>query len=183
MARPSKPVEVLKSEKKSHRTKAELQKRQKEEESLLSGTEMKERPEVRKSPVAHKEYLRLKKLLKEIGKNDALYESVINRYAMLRAELESLEQLRDSFQKNIDDLQEAREDLIREEEMSLREYFKTQSDLSRRLIDLDRQVQNKRKMMLDIEKENVMTIASALRNIPKKADEGADPLIEILRGG
>lgn len=183
MARPSKPVEVLKSEKRSHRTKAELQKRQKEEEGLLSGTEMKERPEVKKTPAAHKEYLRLKNLLKKIGKNDALYEGVINRYALLRAELADLEHLRDSFQKNINDLQASREKLIETEEMSLREYFRIQSDLSRRLIDLDRQIQNKRKMMLDIEKENVMTIASALRNVPKNAEKEADPLIEILRGG
>lgn len=183
MARPSKPVEVLKSEKKSHRTKAELKKRQKEEENLLSGIEMKERQEVRKNPAAHKEYLRIKKLLKEIGKNDALYEGVINRYAILRAELSDVEQLRDTLRKNIEDLQESREDILGREEMSIREYFRTQCDLSRRLLDLDRQVQNKRKMMLAIEKENVMTIASALRSIPKKADEGADPLIEILKGG
>lgn len=183
MARPSKPVEVIKSEKKSHRTKAELRKRQQEEKNLLSGIEMKERPEVRKNPSAHKEYLRLKKLLKEIEKNDALYESVINRYAMLRAECMDAEQLRDTFRKNIEELQASREDLLEGEGMSIKEYFRLQSDLSRRLIDLDRQVQAKRKMLLDIEKENVMTIASALRSIPKKAEGGADPLIEILKGG
>ena len=37
-------------------------------------------------------------------------------------------------------------------------------------------------MQSDIEKENVMTIASALRSIPKKVDEDADPLKEILNG-
>lgn len=37
--------------------------------------------------------------------------------------------------------------------------------------------------MLEIEKENVMTIASALRSIPKKPDQEKDnPLIKVLRG-
>ena len=36
MARPSKPVIVLENERKSHRTKAELQKRKEEEAKLLS---------------------------------------------------------------------------------------------------------------------------------------------------
>ena len=58
-----------------------------------------------------------------------------------------------------------------------------QNEFARRLVDLDRQVQGKRKMLLEVEKENVMTIASALRNIPKKAEEGEDPLIRALKGG
>ena len=37
MARPSKPYTVIKSEKKSHRTKAELEQRKRGEESLLTG--------------------------------------------------------------------------------------------------------------------------------------------------
>ena len=41
MARPSKPVAVLKSERKSHRTKAELAKRQAEEAKTLSGIKIK----------------------------------------------------------------------------------------------------------------------------------------------
>ena len=38
-------------------------------------------------------------------------------------------------------------------------------------------------MLLDIEKENIMTIASALRSIPKKdSDKVEDPLLKVLRG-
>ena len=48
---------------------------------------------------------------------------------------------------------------------------------------IDKQIQSKRKMLLDIEKENVMTIASALRSIPKKEDKETDkPLLKVLRG-
>ena len=51
------------------------------------------------------------------------------------------------------------------------------------MLSIDKQVQAKRKMLLDIEKENVMTIASALRCIPKKEDKDADnPLLKVLRG-
>ena len=40
-------------------------------------------------------------------------------------------------------------------------------------------------MMLDIEKENIMTIASSMRAIPKRPDEekDIDPMEKLLRGG
>ena len=48
------------------------------------------------------------------------------------------------------------------------------------IIALEKQIMNKRKMTLDIEKENLMTISGALRSIPKKVtnddgDKGKDP--------
>ena len=58
--------------------------------------------------------------------------------------------------------------------MSLFDYFKLQSSMQSNIIALDKQIMNKRKMMLDIEKENLMTISGALRSIPKKVtnDDG-----------
>ena len=39
-------------------------------------------------------------------------------------------------------------------------------------------------MLMDIEKENLMTIQSGLRSIPKKEDKGEkDALIAVLNGG
>ena len=38
-------------------------------------------------------------------------------------------------------------------------------------------------MLMDIEKENIMTIASALRNVPKKEETPTNPLLEVLKGG
>lgn len=181
MARPSKPAEVIQYEKKSHRTKAELEKRKEEEQKLLSGHEIKERKEVKKNRAAHLEFLRLKKLLKAINKNDALYEPSINRYAMLQAECLDFESKRELFYENIRKLQEKESELL-EEEMSLKEYFRLLNDLQKRMLDLDKQVQAKRKMMLEIEKENVMTIASSLRNIPKKVETDDDPLLKALKG-
>jgi hypothetical protein len=183
MARPSKPAAVIEYEKKSHRTKAELAKRKEEERKLLTGQEIKERKEVKGNKDAHREFLRLRKLLRSIGKDDALYEPVINRYAMLQAECRDFEEKREVFLRNMQDLQEKREELLEGGDVSLKEYFRMQNEFARRLVDLDRQVQGKRKMLLEVEKENVMTIASALRNIPKKAEEGEDPLIRALKGG
>ena len=80
MPTPPKPFSVLKSEKKSHRTKKELKLREEGEAALATGVAIRERPEVKKNPIAHKEFLRVNKLLKNIGKNDAIYEPVINRY-------------------------------------------------------------------------------------------------------
>ena len=45
MPTPAKPVSVLEAEGKSHRTKAELEKRREGENALATGTSLKERPE------------------------------------------------------------------------------------------------------------------------------------------
>ena len=181
MARPSKPVLVLENERKSHRTKAEIQKRKEEEAKLLSGMEMKERKEVRENKEAHKEFTRLKKLMKNIEKNDALYETVINRYAMLLAECMDFEEKRESFYKDLQELTEHMDEIVTE--TSLSEYHKLKNTMQKNILDIDRQVQAKRKMLLEIEKENVMTIAASLRSIPKKEDKEDDPLLKVLKGG
>lgn len=75
------------------------------------------------------------------------------------------------------------EDEYNQDEMSLSEYYNLINDMQKNIVNLDKQIQSKRKMLLDIEKENVMTIASALRCIPKKDNKEADnPLLKVLRG-
>ena len=81
--RPSKPVQLIKLEGKSHRTKAELEHREKMEKALYTGTTFRESPAVRADPVAHREFLRLKKLYKNIQFVDGLDEQMINRYCLL----------------------------------------------------------------------------------------------------
>ena len=65
--------------------------------------------------------------------------------------------------------------------MEFSEYINLQNDLVKSMLALDKQVQSKRKMLLDIEKENVMTIAASLRSIPKKTEK-KNPLREALSG-
>lgn len=181
MSRPPKPFVVLKTEGKSHRTKKELKQREEGEKALTTGTALKERPEVKANPIAHKEFLRLNKLLKNIEKNDAIYESIINRYCMIQAECFDFEDKREMFYRNLERLEEEYENQS-DEELTMREYFKLQNSMQSQIIALDKQVQSKRKMLLDIEKENIMTIAAALRTIPKKVDEGENPLLKALKG-
>jgi hypothetical protein len=62
-------------------------------------------------------------------------------------------------------------------------YYKLKNNMQGSIIGLDKQIQSKRKMILDIEKENIMTIAAALRSIPKKEDKANNRLLEALNGG
>ncbi len=187
MPTPAKPISVIKMEGKSHRTKKEKERREKEEAKLLSGTILKERKDVRANPVAHKEFLRIEKVLKKIEKNDAIYESVINRYCILQAECADLETKREKIYDLIFDLEESFEKSAdemdpKERAFTLIEFSKNMAKLGATMIACDKQVQAKRKMLLDIEKENVMTIAAALRSIPKKEkeEEEEDPMLFLL---
>lgn len=182
MPTPAKPVSVLEAEKKSHRTKAELKQRQEHEEALATGEILKERKDVKSNPIAHKEFLRINKLLKTIGKNDAIYEAVINRYCMLQAECYDFEDKRESFYKGIEELENDKDQLIESGEMSLASYYRMKNNLQSTIINLDKQIQSKRKMMFDIERENIMTIAAALRSIPKKIEREENPLLKALMG-
>lgn len=179
MPTPTKPFKVLTTEKKSHRTKAELKMREEGEKSLSTEIELKERKEVKQNKEAHKEFKRIEKLLKNIGKNDAIYEVVINRYCLIQAECHEFEEKREKFYNDMSKL----EDEYNQDEMSLSEYYSLINDMQKNIVNLDKQIQSKRKMLLDIEKENVMTIAAALRCIPKKKDkEFENPLLKVLRG-
>ena len=103
MPTPPKPVNVIKLEGKSHRTKKEMAERAKAEEQLLTGKILKERKEVKENEAAHKEFVRLQKLLKSIEKNDDLYSATINRYCLMQAEcLEFIEKRELMYQQMID---------------------------------------------------------------------------------
>ena len=187
MPTPPKPFEVLKNEKKSHRTKKELKQRQQGEAALATGVAMRVRPEVKRNPIAFKEFKRLNTLLSEIKKNDAIYETIINRYCLLYAECFDLEKKRDRCYEIIEKLDEAFDNEIEnapaeERAKIIKGYSKTYNESIRHLLGCDAQIQTKRKMLLDIEKENIMTIAASLRSIPKKPEETKNPLLEALKG-
>jgi phage terminase small subunit len=180
MSRPSKPASVIESERKSHRTKSEMQTRKDGEQSLLSGKKISERPEVKNNPEAHKEFKRINSLLAKIEKNDAIYENVINRYCQIYAECLDFEVKRESFYGDMRGLAADKNELIESGEMTLSSYYATKRDMQNSIISLDRQIQSKRKMLFDIERDNAMTIAAALRNIPKKAEKNQNALLEAL---
>lgn len=189
MPTPPKPFSVLKSEGKSHRTKKELKLREQGEKALSTGTALKARSEVKKNKIANKEFKRINELLKKIEKNDAIYEAVINRYCLIYAECidfedkknklyELVEKLEKQFEESVEYLE--KEDLAKE----TRKFARSISEILGAIVELDKQLQPKRKMLLDIEKENVMTIASALRVIPKKLenDSAKETILKVLNG-
>lgn len=179
MPTPPKPFKVLSNEKKSHLTKAQLKLREEGELSLSTDSTIKERPEVKNNKFAHKEFKRIVKLLEIIDKNDAIYEVVINRYCLLQAECHEFEEKREKFYKDFERLEQ---EYNENDCFTAQKYFTLVNNIQKHIIDLDKQVQAKRKMLLDIEKENVMTIASALRSIPKKVEKDENPLLKVLRG-
>lgn len=161
--RPPKSHLQLVNEGKSHRTKAELEQREKGEASLLTGASLREWPEVKNDSEAHKEFVRLRRLLKKIQHDDALHEAVINRYCLLIAECKTYEKM--SIQI-LADIQELR-DMRTSNGIGVEVYLDQKSKLQNHLISLDAKIMDKRKMLLSIEKENVMTILGALRAVPK----------------
>lgn len=182
MSRPPKPVSVLKEEGKSHRTKEEMERREKGEAALLSGKKCFERDSVKSDPVAHREYQRLVKLMRAINKDDALYAPVYNRYCELFSEIEfylgqirSISAAMDRSRQLFDDLEEVTSD-------DINAFQKQTSQLLGQLNTANSAVMQKRKMMFDIEKECCMTVSAALRTIPKEAEkaDAIDPLVAIL---
>lgn len=195
MARPAKPTALILLEGKSHRTKAELELRANGEASLITGVHMEAWPEVKKNRRAAIEFKRVCNLLSTIGKDDALNESVVNRYCLLRAECVEFEEKRETFYRGIKQMENEYKEQkpeVDEETGKLiytfpaSQYYKLLHNMQGNIISLDKQIMAKRKMMLDIEKENIMTIAAAMRSIPKKPqkEEGdADPMEALLSGG
>ncbi|MGI5885528.1 MAG: hypothetical protein ACOX83_11300 [Candidatus Spyradocola sp.] len=175
MARPAKAIDVLTDGGSSHLTKEEIKARKDAESAFASGATLRERPEVRTDAAAHREFLRVSKILSKVGKNDALFEPVINRYCQLQSECAAFEAMREGFRADLDEL---REDGGMEADARYRLKIKMQQAI----LDADKQVQAKRKMMFDIEKECAMTISSAVRTVPKAPAKQDNPLLELLNG-
>ncbi|CAK7082724.1 MAG: hypothetical protein ENTB_03855 [Enterocloster aldenensis] len=181
MPTPSKPVNVIRMEGKSHRTKRELVERERAEAQLLTGKIIREQNEVKENELAHKEFQRIRKLLKSVGKDDDLYGATINRYCLLQAECIEFQEKREQFYRQIEELEDDRDAFADADDLGT--YYKLQMSMQKNILALDKQVQAKRKMLLDIEKENIMTIASSLRSVPKKTEKKRNPIMEALAGG
>ena len=174
MARPSKPVEIIAFEGKSHRTKREMAVRRDGEKKALTGIKLKATPEVKKDPIAYAEFRRIKKLLEAIDKNDELFGAVINRYCIIVSELKTDEENRAVTQKLITDLQKKKK--------KDKEYIEYFLSLQKALASIDRSIKDKRSQLFSIEKENGMTLAAALRSVPKKPETKTNALKEALGG-
>lgn len=171
MGRSSKPVALVEG----HRTKDELKIRRNAEAAMLTGAPMKMQFKKSEHKIAAKEFRRVKALLASIGKDDALYERIINMHCLLVEECEQIREVRDQFIASKEELQRdfeaGKTDDINGDGLSTAEYYRLLAKLSDNIINCDKQLMSKRKMLFEIDKENIMTIQSALRSVPKKPEE------------
>ncbi|MDC3414280.1 P27 family phage terminase small subunit [Terrihalobacillus insolitus] len=166
--RPSKPVQLVKMEGKSHRTKKELEHREKMEQSLYTGIKFKESPAVKSDPIAHKEFLRLKKLYKHIEYVDGLDQQIINRYCMTISQEES-------YAKQIEILYEK----INEVE-GFEEQMKVYDSINKATTKLN-QIKD---MLLKLEDRLFLNPTSRVKAIPKTPPEdnkNKSPMQEFLK--
>lgn len=171
MARPSKSIDNIKS----HATKAEIKQRKEAEKAALSGIKIRKSAEVEQDAVANAEYERVIELLTAVGKNDALYESVINDYCIYKSDIARYTNMRERIESDLDSLYD--------EDMDAGERYKIKSAMYKQIMDCDKQIQAFQKKRFDIEKENGFTIASALRSIPKQVNVKENPLAKALLDG
>ena len=180
MPTPKKSAEVLEMQKTAHMTKKQLAERKKTEKAALTGKVLKETPQVKANELAHKEFLRMHALLKEIKKNDDIYRNVVNRYCMLHAECMEFVEKRENIYKQLQEFCENKSELLNREGLTWKEAYRIEVDMQSNMISLDKQIQTKRKMMLDLEKENGWTVKASIQTIPPKQENRSNPLMEAL---
>ena len=161
MARPTKPLSLVEG----HRTKAEIKIRSEAEAAMLTGVPMKMTAEVRKNKIAAAEFRRVKKLLAGIGKDDDLYSHVINMHCILVGECAELEVAKQQLDEQLAEL------ISRKGEIDFLDFLDNLKSIHGMTLATDKSIQTKRKMIFDIDKENILTVQSALRSIPKKPEE------------
>ncbi len=171
-----------------HRTDAEKKLRKEAEEKLKTGVKLREFEDTKKDPVAHKAFAHVKKLLDKNDKNDDMYSVCINRYCVLFSECKQFEKIKDAYASAIEEITRDKSAFVdgycdgqAAETISLAKYYKLKDDFSRAITAFDSAIMAKRKMMFDIEKENLMTVISGLRSVPKKPPkEETNPLLKAL---
>lgn len=183
MPTPKKSAAVLEAEGTAHKTKSEIAKRKQAEQAALTGKPLEETAQTKQNALAHAEFRRMKKLLKEIKKDDDIYRNVVNRYCMLCAECVEFVEKRESIYKQLNEFCGEKHILLANEELSYREAYRIESEMQSHMIAVDKQIQTKRKMMLDIEKENGWTVKASIQTIPPRTESKINPLREALLSG
>lgn len=166
--RPSKPVQLIKLEgNKDRRTKAELEHREKMEKSLYTGANFREDPVTKADPIAHKEFLRLRKLYKHIQYVDGLDQQIINRYCMMVSEETSLQKQIADMSSLIDQLEDPKE--------KLGTYKLINSTMTK--------LNQTRDMLLKLEDRLFLNPTARVKAIPKKPPEEKEksPMAEFLK--
>ena len=178
MGRPSKPAGLLKSEGKSHRTKQELVFRKQQEEATLTGKKLEEPRAVKDLKIAHATFLKTRRLLDAINKNDELYSAATCRYCTNTQKLADAEESIQVLKTELEELRESRSSYV--ENKAIPDYYRMLTKLEDTITRKEQLAAGIRKELTDFEKENCMTIASSLRSIAKQPEKKANPLLEAL---
>lgn len=182
MGRPAKTVAVISSEKKSHRTKSEIEARKKGEKSVTTGEKMREFESTKARPGAHKAFARVRRLMAVIGRNDAIHEQVMNRYCVMLDEADRLATDIEAIDERLEQIRAARNELENGEDTDAeRDMIQLELAAIAQKLKAEAALDKKRSMLLAIEDKQGMTVSGALRMIPKKEPEPeADPMDELL---
>ena len=104
--------------------------------------------------------------------------------AVQTTECIEFEEMREKFYDRFKQFEALEQSILMNGEMTRAEFYKTIHGFESQIMSLDKQVMAKRKMLLDIEKENIMTINTVMRSIPKKeAAPSEDEDIRSILGG
>ena len=164
MGRPPKRLQLLQG----NLTKRQIETREKGEKSLSVDAKMKKSKMVREDKEASKHFNRVVKMLGAVEMADGLCENVINRYCLLLAKMERLEQETERTHAAMDELAE------RKGEMDFPDYMKALTNLMKSATAGERLGAKVRDQLLAIERENLMTLQGKLRAVPKKAEKPAE---------
>ena len=152
--RPSKPVELILLEGKTHLTKKQIADRKAKEESLKSDSPYQPNKKVKNNPVALEMFYKLQKLYKKIGYVDGLDENIINRYCLLTSEVDAEEILLQRMENDIDKCENAGQMVTMYKSIS----------------GIEGNLNRSRDMLLKMEDRLFLNPTARIKNVPKKQE-------------
>lgn len=162
----------------SHTSKRDKAEQEERAVAMITGSKIKEHKQVADNPAAHKEYVRLMKIMRKINKDDSLYEAQVNRMAELAGEIEELRSQREKVQKNIKKVEKQMD----KGEGDFEKLNNTIIKYQKTYIDLDKQIMKKREMLNKLETTNCFTVSTSNRTVNTKLPEDIDPVAAALLG-
>ena len=153
--RPSKPVDLILLEGKTHLTKKQIEARRKKEESLKSDSPYQPNKKVKSNPVALEMFYKLQKLYKNIDYVDGLDENIINRYCLLTSEVDAEEMLLQKMESDIDKCEKPGEMVTMYKSIS----------------GMEGNLNRSRDMLLKMEDRMFLNPTARVKNVPKKQEE------------
>ena len=158
------------------RTKEVIAQREQAEKELSTNTPMRKWKETGKNKKASAYFTKMKRAFAKIGMDDEMYEAMLNRYCILLGECLEIEERMQEAQARIEQIEAMKAD------MEFADYIKLSIEAEKARASLDRIIDAKRSMLLSIENNNLMSVLSKLRAVPKevKKVEEVDPMESIL---